>query len=254
MLGVDARDLLDLPTDRIVAAQVELASVASTERPGMLDLRLVPVVDGTVLHDPPLEALADDVAVMTGTTHDECTLFLLMAQAAGDLPDAKLVARCSRLFGQGRGHKVADAYRAQAGGSNGDAWCAVLTDLVFRIPSIRLAEALLAQGQSDVWMYRFDHPSSAFGGALKACHAIEIPFVFDNLHRRGVEQFVGPVDDDMRSLATAVSDAWLAFAHGRNPGWPAYDVEKRATMLFQTPPTVVEDPDGSTRELCEGVA
>ena len=238
---------------------MELAANATSPGPGVLDLRLVPVVDGTVLEAPPLEALADDVAVMTGTTNDECALFLLMAQAAGDLPDAKLVARCSRIFGQGRGHKAADVYREQAGGSNGDAWCAVLTDLVFRVPAIRLAEALVAQGQSDVWMYRFDHPSPAFGGALKACHAIEIPFVFDNLHRRGVEQFVGPVDATTQGLAQEMSGAWLAFAHHGNPNheglpeWPAYDPDRRATMLFGTPTALADDPDATARELWEGV-
>jgi len=270
-VGLDAahaRDLLEVPTDRLLEAQQAMVGTNTsfdTATTSGLALRLVPVVDDMVVPEAPIKAVsngsADGVAVLTGTTHDECTLFLLMAQASGDLPDGKLEARCERIFGAGRGREAVERYRSAAAtaagsaGSNGDVWCAVLTDQVFRLPSIRLAETLAARGQSDTWMYRFDQPSKAFGGALRACHAVEIPFVFDNLHRRGVEQFIGPVTDEVQALARAMSRAWLAFAHHGDPNheglpdWPRYDAEQRATMLFDTPAALAHDPDGPTREL-----
>ena len=257
-----AGSVLDAPTEQILAAQAKVVGANTTFSAAAsadgFGLRLVPVVDGHVLPEPPIDAVAAGsaagVSVIAGTTRDECTLFLLMAQAAGDLEDGKLVERCGRIFGADRGADAAKRYRAATGDtSNGDAWCAVMTDLVFRIPSIRLSEALLAAGQRDVWRYRFDYPSSAFDGALRACHAVEIPFVFDNLDRAGVEQFLGPVSDATRELAATMSGDWLAFAHGDEPSWPRYDTASRTTVLFDAPTTVAADPDGDTRELWDGV-
>ena len=52
----------------------------------------------------------------------------------------------------------------------------------------------------------------------------------------------------LESLADQVSDAWLAFARGGNPNtpklpqWPAFDVARRATMVFDTKSAVADDP------------
>ena len=40
-------------------------------------------------------------------------------------------------------------------------------------------------------MYRFDWATPVFGGQLGACHALEIPFVFNNLEAAGSDMFVG---------------------------------------------------------------
>ena len=36
--------------------------------------------------------------------------------------------------------------------------------------------------------------------------------------------------------------AWLAFAATGDPGWPKYDLGRRATMRFDADSRVVEDP------------
>ena len=36
--------------------------------------------------------------------------------------------------------------------------------------------------------------------------------------------------------------AWVAFAATGDPGWPKYDLERRATMRFDADSRVVEDP------------
>jgi para-nitrobenzyl esterase len=47
-----------------------------------------------------------------------------------------------------------------------------------------------------------------------------------------------------------VSEARLAFARGGNPNtaalpeWPAYSLDRRATMVFDVPSQVVDDPFG----------
>jgi para-nitrobenzyl esterase len=83
-------------------------------------------------------------------------------------------------------------------------------------------------------------------GALGACHALEIPFVFGTLANPGVDKFAGS-GPDADKLSTQMMDAWLAFARTGDPNhdgasveWPAYDVDRRATMVFG-PDTHVED-------------
>jgi para-nitrobenzyl esterase len=130
--------------------------------------------------------------------------------------------------------------------------CAVMTDHVFRQPAIRLAEAQLPH--ADVAMYRFDLASTAMGGSLGACHAIEVPFVFDNLDRGGVDMLLGGLDDDARTLAARMSRAWTGTARTGRPAhdelaWPAYDLDERATCVLDRRTAVVPDPDAEIRQM-----
>ncbi len=103
-------------------------------------------------------------------------------------------------------------------------------------------------------MYRFDLPSTALDGALGACHAVEVPFVFDNLDRGGVEMLLGGLDDGARPQPRPTRRAAPAVARTGRPSlpsldWPAYDLERRRTCLLDRTPTVVADPDGAVRAL-----
>ena len=56
-----------------------------------------------------------------------------------------------------------------------------------------------------------------------------------------------------RQLADMMHAAWVAFARTGNPGWPRYDLTRRATMRFDTASEVVDDPRATERVLWEGV-
>ena len=47
--------------------------------------------------------------------------------------------------------------------------------------------------------------------------------------------------------------AWVAFANKGDPGWPKYDLTRRATMYFDTTSEVVDDPGSAERMLWEGL-
>ena len=85
--------------------------------------------------------------------------------------------------------------------------------------------------------YIFTWPSPGFNGVLGACHAIELPFVFNTLTNPSFKAFVGN-GSDQKLICNNVMDAWIAFARTGNPNhegipdWPSYDVEKRSTMLI----------------------
>jgi carboxylesterase type B len=101
-------------------------------------------------------------------------------------------------------------------------------------------------------MYWFTWPSPAFGGLLGACHGIELPFVFGNLHQPGVEVFTGS-SPDRAELADVMQRAWLAMARRGDPGWVPYDLEERPTMRFDLPSGVVSDPEANVRLLWDSV-
>jgi carboxylesterase type B len=60
----------------------------------------------------------------------------------------------------------------------------------------------------------------------------------------------GPEADQ---LATAIQDAWLAFARSGDPGWPAYDVAKRATQRLGRESGLDFDPQGAERAFWDGL-
>jgi carboxylesterase type B len=134
--------------------------------------------------------------------------------------------------------------------SAGELFTYILTDWFFRIPAIRLAEAH-SKGSGATYMYEFAWRSPKFDGKLGACHALEIPFVFDTLDKEGYEELMGT--NPPQQLADAMHAAWVAFATGGNPGWPQYDLKRRATMRFDTKQELVEDPRSAERALWEGV-
>ncbi|HEX6417756.1 MAG TPA: carboxylesterase/lipase family protein [Acidimicrobiales bacterium] len=258
-----AEALLSLPVTDLLRAQAAIETRVQTdhrraEGPGIGALTFQPVVDGAVMPRPPLDAVRDGAAagvrLVAGTTADEWNLFHLRERMGGPLSEDALRRRLARLVGADRAGDVIDAYRTARPGLDPDGVaCAVMTDHVFRQPAIRLAEAQAPHAPS-VAMYRFDLPSAAMGGILGACHAIDVPFVFDNLDRGGVEMLLGDVDDGARRLAARTRAAWAAAARRGAPAhddlaWPAYDRDERLTCLLDREPQVAADPEAALRAL-----
>jgi len=150
---------------------------------------------------------------------------------------------------------VAASYSSRMPGATvGDVSMAVLTDAIFRVPSIRVAEAQSARRQN-TWMYMFSWPSPTVAGA-RACHAIELPFVFGNFKGQ-VAKLVGT--QAPQALSNTIQDAWAAFARTGNPNasgvpsWKAYSTGARATMVFNTTTSQQDDPEGQNRMVWNGV-
>jgi para-nitrobenzyl esterase len=266
-LGAAGPDKLrDVPVESILQAQSGLLA-----QRGAGGLPLTPVVDGAVLPDPPARAVADgcaaDIPLLIGTNRDEAKLFMVADPKNRDPDDDVVRRRIERAFAAGdvplSAADAIDAYRAAraARGENTDPreiWSAIETDRMFRIGSVRAAEDQSAH-QPRTYSYLFTWESPAMGGALGACHAVEIPFVFGNLDSPGMDRFAGqgPAADALSGL---MMDAWLAFARTGDPAhsglgeWPAYEPSRRATMAFG-PDTHVEDaPYEEERQLWEAAS
>lgn len=265
----DLDGLLAAPPKHLLDAQAALPAILLRERAVAamhggsgaalaLGMPFRPVVHGDALPEAPLDAVRNglnaDVPLLTGTTLEEWKLFHLMNP--GPLDDTRLLRRLDRTFPNGA--EIAEVYRAGRPGASADeVWCAVLTDAIFRIPAIRLAEAQSAHQPDNTFMYRFSWRTPAFKGKLGACHALEIPFVFNNLSRAGTAVFAGdgPYPD---AMTMAMHDAWWHFARTGDPhhenldNWNAYDETRRATMDFATDFGPIDDPDSEERAVWAG--
>jgi para-nitrobenzyl esterase len=167
-----------------------------------------------------------------------------------DQVDAQAVTAVAAAYGLPDG--ALDRYRRHMpDASPGILLAEVMTDWFYRIPALRLAESNPARSH----VYEFAWESPAYEGRLGACHALELPFVFDSLHDPGARAFVGT--DPPAELAAAMKRAWTAFATTGDPGWPAYTTGRRAVARFGSGADpgreVIDDPRGDLRELWDGI-
>ena len=255
----DAATLVRVPVEPLLLAQSAIVA-ANWET----ELAFQPVVDGDTLPARPIDAVAAGsaagVSLLVGTNLDEMHLFMAFDPTVAVTGEADALRRCARIFGaeERAAAALATYRRARPAAAVGDLWSAVLTDHDFRMPAVRLAEA---QGrvQPQTWMYLFTRPSPAFGGGLGACHALEIPFVFNTLDAPGAAAFTGGTTPEAKALADAMQDAWIAFArtgdpnHPGLPAWPPYEPAQRATMIFGPTCAVAADPYAEERRLWDGL-
>ena len=252
--------LHQIPAEQLTAAQVKL----SRWNPFYL---IEPVVDGRILPQPPIEAILSpnvaEIPLLIGTNKDETTMFLGNIPYVGTfstrqgLAARAIVGFITRLLVGRSGGRILRTYRrARPRCTPRQVFAAITTDWTMRMASIRLAERKIAGGPAPVFMYRFDWKTSVLDGKLGASHALEVPFVFDNLaHAR---EMTGNLPA-CYPLADQMSEAWLAFARHGNPHhrglptWPAYTLEERATMIFDDRCRVELDPAREERLAWEGV-
>jgi para-nitrobenzyl esterase len=259
--GLDA--VLDAPPEHLLKAQQAISLAMATGKlprsaTSASGLPFGPVIDGALLPRHPYEAICEgssaSVPLMCGTTRDEWNLFGLMAKSVTDAD--MLRHRVGRIVE--RPEALVAAYRkAWADASYDELFSAIMTDRVFRVPAIRLAEAQSVHQPERTFMYLFEYASTAFGGRLGSCHALEIPFVFDNLQKRGVELLTG--SGAPQPLADAMHAGWIAFARTGSPShggllqWPAYGHEARATMHFGDRCHLEYDPAPARRLAWSGL-
>jgi para-nitrobenzyl esterase len=253
--------LREVPFEKLLAAQQQV-TFQMLVLGGSHLLPFQPVVDGRTLPRHPIdqvrEGLSRGVSLLVGTTRDEWKLFGLMDPQVRQLDAEKLAARVERRLPHADARRLVERYRAGRPDAGWPAICFALeTDRVFRMPAIRLAEAQ-APHAPDTFMYLFSWESPGFGGLLGACHAIDIPFVFDCTDLPGADKFSGS-GPEAKALAARTMDAWLAFArsgspaHADLPAWPRYETGRRATMEFGPTCRLLEDPGADERKAWEGL-
>src|SRR5438094_489743 len=145
-----------------------------------------PVVDGSDLPqhpaDPVAPAISDDIPLMVGGTREESAFFLAADDGVwnGSLTETELRERLTAVAGSETDAALA-AYRSvMPQASPADRLIAALTGSNFWIRTVLLTERYAARRRAPVYMYSLDWQSPAHDGRLKAHHAMDLPFVFDN--------------------------------------------------------------------------
>jgi para-nitrobenzyl esterase len=199
IVGVDAGDwdaLRSLGVQALLSGQRQLYGEAGglrehelLDRPGGLRLVFQPVLDGMVMREQPIAAAAGGRShrgeLLIGTTTDEWRLFCFLDQSREEDPS---IARI----------------------------CAIETELSFARPARSFATARAAHNP-ETFVYRFAWASSARRDLLKACHGVDLPFVFDDLGGRLGSQLAAGAPPE---LARAVHAAWLQFVITGRPRTP----------------------------------
>src|SRR5947209_2590856 len=279
------RKLLEVPVDKLMAAQTELSQrpsgggpltmaggrrgIGGGSRPGGFG----PVVDGVILprhpFDPEAPAISKNKPLIVGYNRDE-TVFFFQQQhntEVFNLTDATLKERLDKEFGANADAVLAEYRKSRPQASPTDLYIAISTARMIGIGAITIAERKYAQHAAPVYAYIFMHESNRLVPGTQhkvgAAHATEIPYKFYNVGtatQQGANSggsllsISGP---ESEKAAHNMAEMWSTFARtGRpaakgQPDWPAYTTERRSTMEIDAECKVVEDPYKLEREFWE---
>jgi len=254
-LKTDVDGLLRLPTEALV------------ERLGATD----PILGGSLYSGPVLDMKwlvrhpfwpdadprSNHIPMILGNTHDETRGFFGPDHPAirgldwANLPERMgpelkvdilpeyVIAEYRKLF---PAYGPADIFHAAT--TAGRSWRGQLIE----------AEARARAG-APTWVYQLDFQSPV-DPARGAPHTFDIPLVFGTLEAPGS---IAGTGRDAKAVSAALMDAFVALArhgdpnHGGVPRWPKYDLDKRATMIFDARTHVENDPRRAERLLFERV-
>jgi para-nitrobenzyl esterase len=223
--------LQDIPASRLVDVTDQLRTEAAALLGG--ELRYIqphpflPVVDGLVLMDYPeieiAKGRAAGVDLLIGWCANESNVNRL-ARNSGIL-EAGFRGQLQPYLSK-RSRSLDEALTAYRELHPDRAVLDLLShahsDAMYRVPSIKLAEAQVRL-QDSVWLYEFAWPTPVGDGRFGSPHTLEIPFVFDQLVAPALHGHSPP-----RGLATDIHGAWVQFAktgrpgHGETSDWPRY--------------------------------
>lgn len=208
-----------------------------------------PVVDGKAIPADPFEpgapAVSASVPMLIGTCLNEMV-------NGTDNPERETLTSDEVLRRVGARYKenaadIVAAYRREYPKESPFGIWAAISAAGMRQNAITQAERKAAQGGAPAYMYIYAWRTPALGGQIGTFHSSEITFAFDNAT---LCTHYSANDPGGLALSTKMGEAWASFArsgkpgHGGLPAWPAYTAGKRATMVFNAPSLVKDDPEG----------
>ena len=274
----DAHKLLEIPADKLLDVQMNPPPQGSMSlgggRHGIGASGVggfSPVVDGLVLpthpFDPSAPAISADKPLIVGSNRDEVVFFYLNSpdKSVFDLDEAGLVAHARARFGA-NADKLLTAYRQDRPDASPSAIAVAMESAAFAgAGSIAIAERKAQQGRAPVFMYMLtDHINAAVPGTnyqIGSMHAIDIRLKFDNVTTDlpmggSGQQPQSPEEATDHALAAKnMSRLWATFARTGQPAapgqpqWPAYDLQRRATMMIEARCHVANDPYPGERQV-----
>ncbi|WP_022917764.1 carboxylesterase/lipase family protein [Ruania albidiflava] len=235
----------DVPREQVVAAERarEGADLVSAVR----DLHQVlagrdpitdfgPVIGDEVLPDDPVAAIAGgaggDVPLLLGTTSHEFNRITAVVERYLASGVAGAV-----LMGLGVPPVLARAYpRAYPDFSPAELLGQAVTDRVFRMPAVQVAQARAAAG-SPAWLWDFRWRSPVTD---RAVHCVDLPFAWQRLGVDRVARIAG--EDPPVALAEELHGAVVQLVREGRAGWPVFTSTEPVAKVWDTPSWVGRDP------------
>lgn len=224
-------------------------------------LNLGPVVDGNHLPRGPFDGSAPpqsaDVPMLLGATEHEVNF--LPPTPLEPIGETELHQRLWETLDADERQipDLVETYRAgRPDASDVELYQIIASDHTFRRGVQRQAELKSAQEGAPAYLYYFRWASPVRNGKLRAYHCLDIPFAFNNVDECAA---MTGADSSRYPLASAMSEAFAAFARSGNPGhegigeWQAFDRDSRATMVMDKAVELVEDPFGEARRALYSV-
>ena len=253
-----------LPVEEIIQALIKATEKSFTSGTS-LDFK--PWVDGENLPQHPTKAIekgfAKDIELLIGTNLEEWRFWRAFEPNFEETPPDRIEKRIIYLLTtigeeESKLPLIIDTYKKSREEislpvSIHEIYEAYMTDSIFRISSIRFAEAQ-RKHQQNTYMYLFNWKTPFDNGRYGAMHAIEIAFVFGSFWEDYLFTYVKKTPET-ETLSEKVMDAWLTFAKTGNPNhpniprWPSYDEKNRSTMVFNNHIEVWDDPLPKEREM-----
>jgi para-nitrobenzyl esterase len=209
-----------------------------------------PVLHPQMLPRHPFDPAAPDVSagvpLIVGNTLEDGA----MRFSNFGLTEQGFRAFVNAQVGESASARAVALYEAEAAASPFLRQARLETDRVRGQAAHKVAERKAAQGRAAVYKYVWAAPTSGFGGKFGAVHGADVGPTF---HAAG--GLINGEGREARALADQMAAAWVAFARTGNPNdpaipaWPAYDLKRRATMVFDTRTRVEDDPRRAFREL-----
>ena len=258
----DIDSLRKISSEEIIKAQIKMDEQI-LQAGTAFALGYSPLIDNDTLPKHPLKAIINgetkNIEVLHGTNKDEMRLWELWYPGVKN--SEHLLKRLNLLMkpvgvAEDKIREISNIY-SETRKNPTEIYDAILTDIYFRVPSIRLAE-MQSKVQPDTYMYMFTYPSPIRGGSLGSVHAIEIPFVFGTLEMSRNFNLFPVSNKETEKLSVKMMDSWISFAKSGNPNheeipkWVQYGIN-RATMMFGKDVEVINDPYGKERSVWDDI-
>jgi para-nitrobenzyl esterase len=251
-------ELQKIPVDRLSAAAAEAMKKMPAHHSPLREVygedNWGPTVDGSILprhpFDPGAPEISADVPLLTGTNLHEAISGLDRAD-----PKTMRIEEVHRLTSEAFGDhakEIIDAYRRDYPKATPFDLYATIAAAPFRRPAFEQASRKAALGGAPAYSYVYSWRTPVLDDRPGSFHACEIAFTFDNAEI--CDHYSGGTSEAFL-LSKQISSAWVNFARTGNPNhdglphWPAYTSEQRATMYFDTPCAVRNDPEGEGLRL-----
>ncbi len=214
-----------------------------------------PVVDGTIIpknpFDPAAPEISVDVPLIVGYLREDSGIRTL---AASELTDDALQKWIQDTYRDNATLVLSTYRKVYPNATPFQIQSRIRTDSSTRRRATTMVERKSAQNKGNAYLYVMEWASPSFEGRFGAVHGTDLGLVFGDPR--------DPIDGntvEARKMAEIVGSAFVAFSKTGNPNcnkvpnWPAYNIESRATMIFDTESRMENDPTKELRLLWEKI-